>query len=184
MGVIRPPKRAKLVVGLLTGDIDLLHLAIRRISQSLGDIEFESPLWPFTATDYYRQELGDHVQRQFVFLRELCSVERLPEIKRETNALEQSICEDTAQPANSRPVNIDPGYITLSKLVLASTKDYSHRIYLHQGIYAEVTLRFESGQWKAWPWTYPDYAADTYHAAFTRARESLKSQIASMAEPT
>jgi len=178
MGTIRPPKRAKLLAGLLSADPDLLLLARRRLTERFGDIEFETELWPFTNTDYYRDELGDDIQRQFVFFRELCSVESLPDIKRETNAVEQRLCDETARPHSARPVNIDPGYITFSKLVLASTKDYSHRIYLHQGIYAEVTLRFEAGQWKSWPWTYPDYAADTYHAAFTQARESLKSQLA------
>jgi hypothetical protein len=112
-----------------------------------------------------------------VFFRDLISVGQLADIKRETNALEARLCDDTARPHTLRPVNIDPGYITLSKLVLASTKDYSHRIYVQNGIHAEVTLRFESGGWKPWPWTYPDYAAKTYYAAFTRARERLKAQL-------
>jgi hypothetical protein len=177
MGAIRPPKRAKLLVGLLSGDPDLMRLARQRLAKRFGDVNFETELWPFTATDYYRAELGDEIQRQFVFFHELVSVEQLAHIKRETNALEERICEDTARPPTMRPVNIDPGYITLSKLVLASTKDHAHRIYVGGGIYAEVTLRFESGGWKAWPWTYPDYAAETYHSAFTRAREALKTQL-------
>lgn len=177
MGAIRPAKRAKLLAGLLSGDPDLLQLARRRLRERFGEIDFETELWPFTATDYYRLELGENVQRQFVFFRELITVGQLADIKRETNALEARICDDTARPHTLRPVNIDPGYITLSKLVLASTKDYSHRIYVQGGIYAEVTLRFESGGWKSWPWTYPDYAADTYHAAFTRGRELLKTQL-------
>ena len=166
-----------MLVALLSGDPELLLLTRRRLKERFGEIDFETELWPFTATDYYRLELGDDIQRQFVFFRELISVGQLADIKRETNALEACICDDTARSHTSRPVNIDPGYITLSKLVLASTKDYSHRIYVQSGIYAEVTLRFESGGWKPWPWTYPDYAAKTYHAAFTRARELLKTQL-------
>jgi len=177
MGTVRPPKPAKLVVGLLSGDVDLMAVARRRLKEHFGTIDFESPLWPFTSTDYYQAELGDEVLRQFVVFEELVSVERLAEIKRLTNAVESRICDDVALPHDSRPVNIDPGYITLSKLVLASTKDYSHRIYLQRGIFAETTLRFQKGGWLSWPWTYPDYAADTYHACFTAARDRLKTQL-------
>ena len=178
MGAIRPPKRGKLLVGLLSGDPDLMALARRRLKQHFGGIDFETELWPFVSTDYYQAELGEDVKRQFVFFGELVSVERLAEIKRLTNDLEFRICDDLALPHACRPVNIDPGYITLSKLVLASTKDHSHRICLQRGIYAEVTLRFHAGAWERWPWTYPDYAADTYHAAFTHARDLLKAQLA------
>ena len=174
MGAIRPPKRAKLFAGILCGASDLFALARRRLVRHFGEVEMESPRWPFTDTDYYETELGTDVERQFLFFRELVSVERLAEIKRLTNDLERRIAEDALLPESTRPVNIDPGYITLSKLVLATTKDAAHRIYVQQGIYAEVTLRFESGGWRSSPWTYPDYAANTYHASFTEARESLK----------
>lgn len=177
MGAIRPPRRAKLFVGLLSGDCDLMALARRRLKDPFGAIDFETEFWPFTATDYYEGEIGKEAKRQFVFFRELVSVERLADIKRLTNDLELRICDDLAVSQATRPVNIDPGYLTPSKLVLASTKDYCHRIYLQQGIFAEVTLRFQGGRWSSWPWTYPDYAAETYHAAFTKARELLKAQL-------
>lgn len=177
MGAIRPPKRAKLFAGLLSGDTGLLSHARRRLKQHFGSIDVVSPVWPFTSTDYYETELGPDVKRQFVFFDELVSVERLAEIKRLTNALEERLAEEVALPESTRPVNIDPGYMTLSKFVLATTKDHVHRIYLQQGIYAEVTLRFENGQWMSWPWTYPDYAAHTYHGTFIQARESLKAQL-------
>jgi hypothetical protein len=74
-------------------------------------------------------------------------------------------------------VNIDPGYLTLSKVVLATTKDYSHRLYLRDGIYAEVTLHYEAGAWRPWPWTYRDYASGQYLDFFERVRESLKQQL-------
>jgi len=74
-------------------------------------------------------------------------------------------------------VNLDPGYLTLSKLVLATTKDYSHRLYIGGGMYAEVTLHFENGDWRAWPWTYPDFAAGTYHSFFRQVRESYRQEL-------
>ncbi|MHC4091306.1 MAG: DUF4416 family protein, partial [Planctomycetota bacterium] len=178
MGSVRPPQRAKLFCGLLSSDVDLLAEARRRLATQLGPIDQVSGIWPFDCTDYYRDELGDDIKRQFLVFQELFSVERLQEVKRLTNALEEGLSRDTAMPAGLRPVNIDPGYLTLSKLVLATTKDYAHRLYVGGGIYAEVTLHYERGDWKPRPWTYPDYAADTYRAFFRQAREAYKQQLA------
>jgi len=178
MGSVRPPKQAKLFCGLLSGDVDLLAELRRRLAKQLGPMEAVSEIWPFDCTDYYRDEMGDDIKRQFVVFEELFSVERLPEVKRLTNALEERFTEDLGSPAGIRPVNLDPGYLTLSKLVLATTKDYAHRLYVQAGIYAEVTLRYESGDWRPWPWTYPDYAADTYHPFFRQVREAYKRQLA------
>lgn len=177
MGNIRPPKRAKLFCGLLSGDEDLLAEARRRLARQLGDLDLISEVWPFDATDYYADEMGEDIKRQFVCFADLFSVERLPEVKRLTNALELRFCDELVLPHATRPVNIDPGYLTHSKLVLATTKDYSHRLYLGEGMYGEVTLHFEHGDWKPWPWTYPDYAADTYHAFFRQAREAYMRQL-------
>ena len=176
MGAIRPPRHVKLVVGMLSGDVDLLAESARRLRKHFGDVDLRSDVWPFTTTDYYEAELGDDVKRQFVSFGELIAPDRLSEIKRTTNDLEAAIAEDLALPPGSRPVNLDPGYVTLSKFVLATTKDYSHRVYLSHGIYAEMTLRYESGGWSPWPWTYPDYAAATYRPFFDAVRERLKEQ--------
>ncbi len=177
MASIRPPKRAILFCGMLYQDPDLATLAKRRLGQHLGEIASETDVHPFDHTDYYETETGPNIQRQFIFFTEPVSIERLAEIKRLTNDIEHGICDDVARPHDLRPVNLDPGYLTLSKIVLATTKDASHRIYLEQGIHAEVTLRFHSGQWSPLPWTYPDYAADTFHPDFIRARETLKSWL-------
>ncbi|HUU85496.1 MAG TPA: DUF4416 family protein [Phycisphaerae bacterium] len=177
MGQIKPPKRAKLFCGLLSADEDLLAETRRRLPAFFGTIDLVSDMWPFDSTDYYALEMGEEIKRQFVFFEALVSVERLAAVKRLTNDLEAKLCDDLVLPHERRPVNIDPGYMTLSKFVLATTKDYSHRIYVQRGIYAEVTLHYESGGWRAWPWTYPDYAGDTYHAFFNQAREVYKRQL-------
>ncbi len=177
MGTVKPPPRAKLFCGLLASDLDLMAQAVRRLKELFGKTDLESEVWPFAQTDYYAVEMGDEIKRRFVFFEELISVERLPELKRLTNDVEARICDDVLQPHDRRPVNLDPGYMTLSKLVLATTKDYSHRLYLDRGIYGEVTLHYESGAWRPYPWTYPDYAADAYHAFFESAREKLKAQL-------
>ena len=96
----------------------------------------------------------------------------LPAIKHRTNELEWS---DSIQ--GHRGVNIDPGYVSLSKLVLATTKDHAHRIYLKDGIYAEVTLRYQGGTFRPWPWTYPDYASAPYIAIFNHIRTQYHRQF-------
>ena len=154
-----------------------LHLSGRRLKTLLRPLEIVSEVWPFDATDYYAAEMGQDIKRQLVSFEALVSIERLAEIKRLTNDLEARICDDLALPRTARPVNLDPGYLTTGKLVLATTKDASHRLYLGQGIYAEVTLRFEHGQWRPWPWTYPDYAADTYHQFLEQVRLACKQQL-------
>ena len=152
--------------------------ARRRLTAQFGPIDLLSDVWPFDSTDYYADEMGEDLKRQFVFFQQLISVERLAEIKRLTDALEARLGSDLALPQETRPVNIDPGYLTLSKLVLATTKDASHRLYLQSGIYAEVTLHYQNARWQPWPWTYPDYAADTYYTFFEQARELYKRQLA------
>ncbi|MCH7814532.1 MAG: DUF4416 family protein [Planctomycetes bacterium] len=176
MGTVRAPRRAKLFCGLLSGDADLLAEARRRLGKQLGLIDSVSDVWPFEATDYYRDELGEGVLRQFVSFADLISIERFADIKRLTNALELRLGQDLALPEGQRPINLDPGYLDLSKLVLATTKDQAHRLYIGGGMYAEVTLRFEQGAWRAWPWTYPDFAAPTYRAFFAEVRQTYQRQ--------
>ncbi len=166
-----------LICGVLATDEDLLAEARRRLSAQLGPLELISPVWPFDFTDYYEPEMGTEIKRQFVTFKELMSVDRLPEIKRLTNAMELRFCDDLALPHATRPVNLDPGYLTHAKLVLATTKDASHRLYLGGGIFGEVTLHYKHGSWRNWPWTYIDYAGDTYTGFFEQARQSYNDRL-------
>jgi len=166
----------KLFAGLLSGDPDLLRRAIQLVGRRWGPVDLESPLWPFERTDYYTAEMGPHLLRQFVSFTPLIPPQTLADIKRETNALEEEIADQCLLADAPRPVNIDPGYIDLGKLVLATTKDRAHRIYLGSGIYAEVTLQYSDGAWRPQLWTYPDYAAPDYHAWFIQVRTRLREQ--------
>jgi hypothetical protein len=174
----RTPQPVKLIAGLLSGDPDLLRRALQLLAKRWGPIDQTSPVWPFTMTEYYAAEMGAGLQRQFIGFERLIGPQELAEIKRETNALEEQIASQCLSPDISRPVNIDPGYVDLGKLVLATTKDRAHRIYLNAGIYAEVTLQFVAGGWQPQPWTYPDYAAPDYHPFFTQVRERLRARRA------
>lgn len=172
----RAPQPVKLLCGLLSNDPDLLRRTRQLLRKRFGSVDLESDVWPFDQTDYYEAEMGAGLQRWFVSFERPISPADLAEIKRQTNAVEEQIADDCLLPDIARPVNIDPGYLDLSKLVLASTKDSSHRVYLGRGIYAEVTLRYSHGRWLEHPWTYPDYKTPVYHAFFTQVRERLRRQ--------
>lgn len=180
MGAAKPARPVNLICGFISNDPDLIQRAIRLLTQHFGPTDEVSELWPFDSTDYYELEMGEGLQRQFASFESLVDPAALASIKLLTNQLEGRIAHECAVPDDRRPVNLDPGYISMSKLVLATTKDYSHRVYLGQGIYAETTLHYEHGAWQPWPWTYPDYADRRYHAFFERVRELYKSKLNAM----
>lgn len=154
---------------------EALAWAARRAEAAWGPLGPASPAFDFTETDYYQATMGDGLKKQFVSLAGLIDPAELPEIKRTTNAWESEYTEGAAH-LEPRPLNLDPGYLTPAKLVLASTKDHSHRLYLGQGIYAEVTLHYRAGQWQAREWTYPDYRRTDFQAYFTQLRNDLQAR--------
>lgn len=154
-----------------------MQRAIRQLEQHQGPVDAVSEVWPFDMTEYYAVEMGEDLQRQFVSFQSLIDPILLPSIKILTNDLERRVCYELGLPTEQRRVNLDPGYLSLSKIVLATTKDFSHRMYVGNGIYAESTLHFEKGGWMAWPWTYPDYASPRYHAFFDQVRELYRAKI-------
>ena len=172
MGTAREPQLVKLIASLLTGDPGLLAGVKEALSGAFGPIDFESELLPFDHTDYYAPEFGPGLQRQIVTFADLVDPGDLPAIKRKTNEMELSDAR-----GGSRMVNIDPGYVSLGKMVLASTKNHAHRLYLGEGIYGEGTLTYQRGRFRAWPWTYPDYASDRYCTLFDQIREKYKAQL-------
>jgi hypothetical protein len=146
-----------------------------RLTDPLGPVADRSGLFAHAFTEYYRDEMGHPLGRLFITMERLIRPEDLAGIKRLTNDLEDRIAARGEWPV-ARPVNLDPGYIAPAKLVLASTKNHSHRLYLADGIYGEVTLLYARGAWQTLPWTYPDYRTPEYHAFFARARERLVAQ--------
>ena len=172
MGTVREAQPVKLIASLLGGDPALLADAKVALVRAFGSADLESEFLPFDHTDYYASEFGPDLQRRIVAFRRLVNPADLPAIKRQTNELEWSLAE-----RGKRRVNIDPGYVSLGKLVLASTKDHAHRLYLDQGVYGEVTLTYQRGRFRPWPWTYPDYGSDRYCALFDEIRQGYKVQL-------
>ncbi len=177
MGAIRPPRLVNLICGFISGDEDLIARAIRLLSEHVGPADLVSEPWPFDLTDYYALEMGENLRRRFASFARLIDPVELASLKILTNQIETRVCHELGLPPEQRRVNLDPGYITTAKLVLATTKDFGHRVYLRDGIYAESTLHYVNGRWEPWPWTYPDYADIRYHAFFEKVREALKAKL-------
>jgi len=180
MWELKEPKPAKLIIGILAANRQCLHTAVEALTSKFGRTDFVSNVWQFTQTDYYKDQTGEHILRQFVSTEHLIAPALLAKIKHRTNKLEQKLAAKLALPL-PRPVNLDPGIIEPSKLILASTKNYSHRIYIGKKMYAEATLIFDRGHWRPFDYTYPDYKQQCYFDFFdkvrTRLLEQLKSQL-------
>jgi len=176
MGSIQSPQPVKLVVALLTAVPACVGQACDLLVPRYGPIDYSSPLLPFTSTTYYEPEMGPHLQRQFVAFERLIHPEDLAQTKTYTNAVEKLLGVQ-----QKRRINLDPGYMTMAKFILATTKDQSHRIYLSKGIYAEITCNYIAGRWQPNPWTYPDYRSEAYLNILDEIRIILKTQLRLMA---
>jgi hypothetical protein len=144
-----------------------------RVSISWGGILLLSELFEFRESQYYESSMGLGLLKQFAILNSDYDPGRLAEDKIAANAWEKEACKEFSV-HETRPLNIDPGYMTLTKLVLASTKNREHRIYLRDGVYAEVTLAFRDQQWQPMDWTYPDYQRDDFRRFFREARSYIQ----------
>jgi hypothetical protein len=178
MGSIRAFTPVKLFAGILAAQAPLIREAETLLSAEYGPVDHRSDVLSFDFTDYYRQETGDSILRVFLAFERLIDAHQLPEVKRRTNALEAGFSSRAT--GVKRPVNIDPGYLENSKVVLASTKNFYHRIYLGQGIFGEVTLHFKAGAFQFFPWTYPDYQSPGYQKFFLELRRIYRDQLRSM----
>lgn len=175
MGEVRKPRLVKLIIGMISNDPNLLLKLEKTLEWKFGQIDFRTALLDFAYTDYYEPEMGANLKRQFVSFRRLIEPQQLPDIKLYTNKVE--LQNSAARNRPSRKVNIDPGYLTEGKFVLATTKDQQHRIYLSKGIYAEVTLRFVDKTFLPWDWTYRDYQTKEYIDIFNEIRRIYMQQI-------
>lgn len=181
MGVIRTPLPVKLFTGMFSPEPALFEECAGLLSASYGPIDLESDVLPWNTTDYYRDEMGAQLYRKFIFFKEIVDPERLSEIKIFTNNIEKQFSLMTAT-GSSRRINVDPGYVTEAKVVLATTKDFSHRVYIGNNIYAEVTLQYSSKErtFIASDHTYFDFRTDAYRLLFNSARDMLREGLRQM----
>jgi len=176
MWELKDPRPVKLIAGILSANAACLAVAVDALDKELGPVDLQSDIWPFDQTDYYQQQTGPTILRKFVSFEALIDPGRLAEIKLATNEIERKLAESLSLSV-PRPINLDPGIIEPSKLVLATTKNYSHRIYIGQKMFAEVTLIYDKGHWKPFDYTYPDYKQQRYHDFFAKVRDKLLLQL-------
>jgi hypothetical protein len=176
MWQLKDPKPVKLIIGILAANRQCLHAAVEAIEDKFDRTDSLSDVWPFDQTDYYKDQTGPYILRQFASIERLIDPGELAKIKHKTNKLEQKLAAKLGVPL-PRPVNLDPGVIEPSKLILATTKNYSHRIYIGKKMYAEVTLIFDKGVWRPLPYTYPDYRQQCYFEFFEKVRTRLLEQL-------
>lgn len=177
MSEAQPAEAVKLVVSLFSGESRLFGDAVRALSERHGKADFISAPLPFAYTDYYTEEFGGSLTRRLVAFERLIRPESLPDVKLWTNALERRLSVD-----GRRRVNIDPGYVAKAHLILATGKGYSHRPYLRDGIYADLTLMYRNKSFHPLPWTYPDYAGGEMIGMLARIRERYGLQLKRQAE--
>ena len=181
-GASHPP--ALLLLAAFSRHATALDWAAERAATEWGPIALASKSFDFAETDYYQPTMGSNLQKKFWVFERPIDPAHLATIKRLTIGWEhafavmaargEAIGDDSTSITEIRPLNLDPGYLTTAKLVLASTKDHTHRIYLQDSIFAEITLFFRHGRWEHHEWTFPDYRRPDYQEFFTQAREFLK----------
>ncbi len=167
MVIMRRPK-AVLIVGVLLSDKCEWETIEGILRNKFGEIKDKTEPIEFSFTDYYKEEMGNKIKRFWVAFKEPVYEDQLADIKNFTISVENKFSEN-----GRRTINLDPGYLNLSRLILASTKDFSHRIYLKDGIYGEVTLIYKSKKYTKLPWTYPDYQLSSLHEFLKSVRKSL-----------
>lgn len=171
----KPFASAKLVVGIISSKEIHFERAEEELKALFGPTELRSPVFPFDLTNYYEEQMGINLKRIFLSFVELIPPEKLSALKIQTNALEQKIRQDAAE--NFRVVNIDPGILTASALIMATAKDFSHRIPLAQGIYAHLEFLFAKQGIRTLDWTYPDFKQEGYERFFLDVRKIYLEQL-------
>lgn len=167
MSIPKPPDPAKLVISCILNDKALLEGLYPRLEAVGGPVDLISSWLDFDYTDYYKKEMGTPLYRKVFAFKELIAQEDLARIKLETNQIEKECIKD-----DRRCVNIDPGYLLSSRFILATGKDYSHRIYIGHHIYADLTLMYNKSKgFVSLDWTYPDYASDQICGFLSKVRD-------------
>lgn len=172
MGKPKKPEKKKLITGIIYKDAEILKKAEAQLVRRFGSIDCKSSELPFVYTSYYAKEMGSNLKRKFIAFKQLIEIEKVYKVKLITNKLEHRLSLN-----KSRAINIDPGYISLSKLVLLTTKDYAHRVYLGEGIFGDLTMSFKEHSFHPGQYTYPDYRAKQYISFFNSIRVIYKTQL-------
>jgi hypothetical protein len=179
MSTISAPLPVKLFVGMLSSGPAFFSACAEALSREFGPLDFQSPLIPWDHSRYYAREMGPDLLRQFIFFERTVLPDVLPHVKQRTAELEQQYAVQ-GDAGLSRRINLDPGYVTEAKVVIATAKDFPHRVYIGSGVFAEATLRYskDAGSFIPLEHTYPDFRMDQVRAWFCDARGRLRRTLA------
>jgi hypothetical protein len=169
MGKVKPPLPVRFFASIIFRDPGMLPQVEAELAHLVGPVAERTDVFPFSQSDYYSPEMGEGLRRCFLLFEPLLEREMLADVKLWTNGIESSRSEN-----GRRSVNVDPGYIALEHVVLGTTKGYSHRIYVGKGIFADLTLLYESGSYRRLKWTYPDYGSEQLIVLLNGWREHYK----------
>jgi hypothetical protein len=176
MAEARPHVPVLLVTAVFSRHTEVLARARERLEREFGPIDLSSPPYVFNQTTYYEASMGPDLRKQFFAFRDLLVPDCFADLKLKTNAIETETAATGLFP-EVRPLNVDPGLLELGKFLLATTKDQAHRVYLRDGIFAEVTLRYHAGAFEPWPWTYTDYRLPCVHDFLQQARDYYRQRL-------
>ena len=163
------PQPAKLLASVIYRDEERFADARDLFSARVGSVERVSGRFPFDFTDYYAREMGAPLVRRFVVAADPVARDALASAKKAAERIEAELAV-----GGRRTVNVDPGLLTEENFILATGKNYSHRVYLRDGVFADLTLVYEKGAYRALPWTYPDYASDAVRAFLAEVRSAYR----------
>ncbi|MGD9975157.1 MAG: DUF4416 family protein [Desulfatirhabdiaceae bacterium] len=169
------PSPAKLVIGVFLKDKSRFSGVVNRLIEKRGIPDTVSPWFPFDFTSYYGKEMGGPLFRRMMSFGKLIHQDDLSEIKIMTNTIESDMVE-----GDRRTVNIDPGYLLRERFVLATGKNFAHRIHIGNGIYADLTLLYQNGAFQTLPWTYPDYARENIQKYLVMVRRKYIADLHSL----
>lgn len=166
-------------MSLIASKDDVFHQGVFDLRLSFGEVDFISKRFAFDFTEYYAQEMGGNLFRHFLTFERLIPMSLLPDIKQRTNHLEEKYSSSNG----SRQINIDPGYLCFEHVILATTKGYTHRPYLKEGIYADLTLIYRNKTYQPLGWTYPDYRQEEVIRLFNQFRKKYVAQLKGESHP-
>ncbi len=166
------PKKVNLFFGIIYSEENIYQKAKKNLLKKLGPIDYQSPVIKFDYTDYYQKEMGKDLKRRFLSFQRLIYPEKIKKVKKIAVSEEKKFSIE-----GKRKINLDPGYLNTAKLVLSTTKDFSHRIYLGDRVFAEVTLTYSSKDFQDLPWTFPDYKTKEYKKIFLDIRNIYKEKL-------
>jgi hypothetical protein len=175
MGRPTKPKNVCLISAIFYNDSIQISDVLEEMIRCYGHLDDRSEVFPFRHTRYYADEMGPSLSKFFMSFTTPFDPADLADVKRQTILLEDRFARD-----GKRNVNIDPGYISAPKLVLATTKNFAHRIYIGKGIYGDVQLFWKNGKFVANPWTYPDYRTEEAFGFFTDVRNKYIRRLKTM----